>query len=51
MSLKGQVVPDVKLATKCRLPVYGYFDVSVVPDSDKVVEIAEDIIAGTAEEV
>ena len=51
MSLQGHVVPDVKLATKCKLPVYGYFSVDVVPDSDKVIEFAENITAGTAEEV
>ena len=27
MSIKGQTVPDVKLATKCGLSVYGYFSV------------------------
>ena len=51
MSIKGQTVPDVKLATKCGLSVYGYFSVDIVPDADIVVEIAEDIIAGTAQEV
>ena len=51
MSLKGQMVPDVKLATKCNLPVYTYLSCDVVPDSDMVVETAEAIIAGTAEEV
>lgn len=44
-------MPDVKLATKCGLSVYGYFSVDIVPDADIVVEIAEDIIAGTAQEV
>lgn len=51
MSIKGQVIPDIRLATECKLPVYGYLSVDVVPDSDKVVEITESIIAGTAEEV
>lgn len=51
MSLKGQVVPDIKLATRNKVPVYGYFSVDVVPDSDVVVETAEAIIAGTAKEV
>ncbi len=51
MSLQGQMVPDIKLATKCNIPVYGYFSCAVVPDSDVVVETAEKIIAGQAEEV
>ncbi|MBE6030341.1 MAG: 3-methyl-2-oxobutanoate dehydrogenase subunit beta [Clostridiales bacterium] len=51
MSIKGQVVPDIRLATNCNYPVFGYFSVKDVPDSDKVVEIAESIIAGTAKEV
>lgn len=51
MSIKGQVVPDIRLATKCKYPVYGYFSVKDVPDSDVVVETAEAIIAGTAKEV
>ncbi|MBE6030345.1 MAG: 3-methyl-2-oxobutanoate dehydrogenase subunit beta [Clostridiales bacterium] len=51
MSLKGQVVPDIKLATECKIPVYTYLSVDVVPDSDVVVETAEAIIAGTAKEV
>ena len=51
MSIKGQMVPDIKLATKCNMPVYGYFSLDVVPDADVVVETAEKIIAGTCEEV
>ena len=51
MSIKGQVVPDIKLATKHQKPVYAYLSVDIVPDSDVVVETAEAIIAGTAEEV
>ncbi len=51
MNIKGQVVPDIKLAIKCSKPVYGYFSIVDVPDSDKVIELAESIIAGTATEV
>lgn len=51
MSLKGQMVTDVKMAVKCAKPVYTCLSVDVVPDSDAVVEAAEAIIAGTAEEV
>ena len=51
MSLKGQTVPDIKLATDKSAPVYTYLSVDTVPDSDTVVETAEAIIAGTAKEV
>lgn len=51
MSVKGQMIQDIQLASKCKLPVYGYFSVFDVPDSDVVVEKAEAILAGTAEEV
>ena len=51
MSAYGQTVPDVKLASQCKFPVYGYFSVSVVPDSDTIISMVEDILAGKAEEV
>ncbi len=51
MSIKGQTVQDIKLATKCKLPVYGYFDFLNVPDADNVIKMAENVIAGTAKEV
>ena len=46
MSIMGQMQDDVALATNCRLPVYGYCSSFDVPESDKAVALAEDILAG-----
>lgn len=51
MSIMGQMKEDVALATKCKLPIYGYLTSFLVPDSDKILELAKDILAGTAKEV
>ncbi len=51
MSGLGQMVPDVKLASKCKFPVYGYFSVETVPESDVIVEKAKKILAGEEKEV
>ena len=51
MSALGQMVNDVKVASKCKFPVYGYFSVETVPDSDTIVEKAKKILAGEEEEV
>jgi Pyruvate:ferredoxin oxidoreductase and related 2-oxoacid:ferredoxin oxidoreductases, alpha subunit len=51
MSIKGQMIDDVALATKCNIPLYGYLTSYLVPDSEKVIEVAKDILAGKAEEV
>ena len=51
MSIKGQMTDDVALATRCKYPIYGYFTSFEVPESDKVIEIAKDILAGNAKEV
>ncbi len=46
MSVMGQMQDDVALATQCRLPVYGYCTSCDVPESDKVVDLARNILAG-----
>ena len=46
MSVMGQMQDDAALAVNCRLPVYGYCSSCDVPDSEKVVALAEDILAG-----
>lgn len=51
MNVKGQMKQDVMCASRCKYPIYGYFSVAIVPERDRVVEIAEDIIAGRAQEV
>ena len=51
MSVKAQMVPDIKLATKCNYPVYAYATVQDVPDTDIVLENVKAILAGTAKEV
>jgi 2-oxoglutarate ferredoxin oxidoreductase subunit alpha len=51
MSIMGQLKDDVKLATKCTLPIYGYLTSYIVPDSEKIIALAKDILAGKAKEV
>lgn len=51
MSVKGQMTDDVALATKCDIPLYGYFTSYEVPETEKVIDLAKDILAGKAEEV
>ena len=51
MSIKGQMVEDVALASRCKYPIYGYLTSYEVPESDKVIEMAQDILAGNAKEV
>lgn len=51
MSVKGQMTDDVALASRCKLPIYGYFTSYEVPDHEKIIELAKDILAGKAEEV
>jgi 2-oxoglutarate ferredoxin oxidoreductase subunit alpha len=51
MSVKGQMVADVKLASKCDIPVYGYFTVEEVPESDQVIGLVKGIIDGKGQEV
>ena len=46
MSITGQIKDDVALASKCELPIYGYLSSLIVPSSDKIVSLAEDILAG-----
>ncbi len=46
MSIMGQMQDDVALAVNCRLPVYGYCTSCDVPDSEAVVALAKDILAG-----
>ena len=51
MGIKGQMVEDVALASRCKYPIYGYLTSYEVPESDKVIEMAQDILAGNAKEV
>ena len=46
MSVMGQMRDDVALAVDCRLPVYGYCTSCDVPESEKIVALAKDILAG-----
>ena len=42
---------DVKVASKCKFPVYGYFSVEFVPQSDIIIDKVKKILAGEEEEV
>ena len=50
MNTKGQMVNDIKLASKSKYPVYTYLSVQDVPDADAVLAMAKSIIAGEAKE-
>ena len=50
MNTKGQMVNDIKLASKSKYPVYTYLSVQDVPDADAVLAMAKKIIAGEEKE-
>jgi 2-oxoglutarate/2-oxoacid ferredoxin oxidoreductase subunit alpha len=51
LSALGQMVEDVALACNMRVPVYSYLAGSAVPDAEQIIEAANEILNGTAEEV
>ena len=51
MSVKGQMVADVALASRCKYPIYGYLSSYEVPESDIVIEKAKEILENKAKEV
>lgn len=44
MSTLGQVVDDIKLATKCSKPVYNFGSMMALPESDDIIAKAEEIL-------
>ena len=50
MSIMGQLTDDVTVASKGKLPIYGYLTSVDVPDSARVVAMAESILKGDAKE-
>ena len=51
MNALGQLVDDVKVATKCKYPVYHYGNAFDVPETENIVQFVKDIFAGKAKEV
>ena len=50
MSISGQLKSDVVVASKGKLPIYAYLSSVDVPESDKVISLAEDILNNKAKE-
>lgn len=46
MNILGQMVDDILLAEKMKYPVYSYTSFSEVPDVNKIIEMASDILDG-----
>ncbi len=51
MNALGQLVDDVKVATKCKYPVYYYGNSFIAPETENIIQFAKDILAGKAKEV
>jgi 2-oxoglutarate ferredoxin oxidoreductase subunit alpha len=51
MSALGQICEDVALASRMTRPVYADLPGDKVPESDRLLELAKDILAGKVKEV
>ena len=51
MSALGQICEDVALASRMRRPVYADLPGDKVPESDRLLQLAKDVIAGKVKEV
>jgi 2-oxoglutarate ferredoxin oxidoreductase subunit alpha len=51
MSITCQLKEDVAIATKCKLPIYACLSSYLVPESQQIIELANDILNGNAKEV
>jgi 2-oxoglutarate ferredoxin oxidoreductase subunit alpha len=51
MSALGQICEDVALASRCKAPVYADLPGDKVPESDRLLVLAKDILAGKVKEV
>ena len=51
MSLSSQMGPDVRLATKFSIPLYGYLTSKYVPKATELVKYCKNILAGNEKEL
>ncbi|EGO63417.1 3-methyl-2-oxobutanoate dehydrogenase subunit VorB [Acetonema longum] len=51
MSCLGQLEDDVKLASKCKIPVYSYLSGIYVPETEQILSMVNDILSANGKEV